>query len=282
MKIQINRVPIDFTLEEETTVADVVRSLGAWAQGQGVVLVSILADGKAVPQDDPTSITSVGLLEVEAVPQSDQNLARLSVITEFFQLLSQSLAAPNGPTEEWRAEYAAIRPGLFPTLDPVGSRAQGPLAVLDASWDDRFEVRRAADELAGLGLLLQSEVVNPGQRWDTLLKSLDETVGQAESLAGLFQKGQDKAGLEIILAFFTLLDDLNRVAPLVLRTDKLPAWDQWREDLQPFLKEAGDALEVMDYILITDLMEYEVVPRLKLVRTLGASESNLDPGRDVL
>lgn len=267
MIIRINETPVDFTLEHETTFADLHRSLTQWAANEQLELLSVLGDGKDLSPDDLAALDTLQTVEVEAVPVSEGTMARLAVIARFFALLAQSDAAG-----ELRAQYQGIR-GVLPTLlAPVAHRLQDAFETLD-KWTD--EAPAAASRIAMETAALHRELSDPKLALQEALSQLDDAL-PGDELAGLFQKGQDKEGFGRILALFTAFEDLSRRADLALGAAKIesPAWTEFLDDLRPFLTEARDALEAADHILLTDLLEYEIVPRLTGVRSCF---SILDP-----
>ena len=84
------------------------------------------------------------------------------------------------------------------------------------------------------------------------------------------------------MSLFTLLDDLNRCASRVLRTGNgdQTKWADFQAELQPILLEAERAISAGDYILLTDLIEYELIPRLGTTRAVTESLV-LDPATDI-
>jgi len=284
MTIRINQTPIDFTLESEATYSDVYRSLQAWAKAENLVILSALADGKALPPEDNTSIEVLQTVELEVVPVAEEPVGRLEIMVQFFTILGQaSLTEEPAVADQLHQEYPLVRSALFPLLSPVEPRLVGPLAILDGPWDDEQKIQTAALRMASGAEVLRKELTDPGKAVGETLQDLEARIPGLERLPGIFQKGHDRDGLDLILELFTLLDDLGRrVAAYGRQGADLSEWTPWRWELQPFLKEAGDALEASDFILLTDLLEYEVAPRLKTIKDFFPETRNLDPASGVL
>jgi hypothetical protein len=263
MIIRINDSPIDFTLEHETTFADLHRSLTAWARTENLELLSVLGDGRALAPDDATGLDGLGVIEIEAVPASEGTAARLALVSRFFAVAALE------PTEELRGQYEGFRALVPQMLGPAAHRVAEELALLDGDWSTPG-VPGAAARLARLAASLHGELSAPTAALTEALDRL-ETSLPGDELARLFQKGDDREGFERILTLFTAFEDVTRRADLVATGD---AWSALQDDLRPFLGEARDALAASDHILLTDLLEYEIVPRLKDIR---ACFSNLDP-----
>lgn len=262
MILRINETPVDFTLEREKTFADLYLSLDAWARSQQLELFSVLADGRSLAPDDAVGLETLKTVDVEAIPKGSGTLARLALVTRFFTLAAQA----DGPSAELKEQYSAIR-GIVPTLlSPVTHRLADAWDLLEGDWSQPG-ISDAAARVAREAAALHRELSDPRAALAEALDQLESAL-PGEELAQLFQKGDDKEGFERILALFTAFENLTRRAELALETAKADttAWNAFQEDLRPFLGEARDALEAADQILLTDLLEYEIVPRLSAVR----------------
>lgn len=284
MNIRINQVSVDFALETETTLADLARSLGLWADSQNMSVFSILADGKAWAQEEEFPLSGIAEVEVEVVPAADRELARVEVVGEFFSLLEQGCVQGDSHLlSELRQEFGLVRPALFPLLDPIASRLNPDLTVLDGAWENLAVIGESARRIAASTTAFGRELKEPSEALYQTLDRLEASLDPLSDLGLLFQKGQDREGFELILNLFTWLEDLSRLAPLHFRTHggEEPAWIQFHSDLQPVLQEAENALAAEDYILLTDLIEYELTPRLRSARST-LSTSVLDPAPGLL
>src|SRR6185369_15937253 len=128
MIIRINDTPVDFTLEHETTFADLRRSLVQWAETEKLELISVLGDGKDLSPDDPAALEKLSTVEVEAVPVAQGAMARLAVIAKFFTLVAHA----EGAGDDLRAQYRGIRDVLPTLLSPVAHRLGDAFEAIDA------------------------------------------------------------------------------------------------------------------------------------------------------
>ena len=267
MTIRINQIAVDFTLEKEKTFADLTESLQEWAATQELAIMGVLADGKALEPQDNLPLSDVQLVEVEAVPTTERDLARMDVISQYFALLAQALERNDqAMIGELHRDYPSIREALILLASSMVRRWEANLAVLDGPWADGQTLGEVCRNLANETGTLRWEWQQPEKALAVTLSNLSRGLDELENLAVLFQKGQDKDGFALILRLFTLLEDLGRRIPLAItkREERLD-WEGLSGELQPFLKEAEDALSSGDYILLTDLLEYEVTPRLRTI-----------------
>jgi len=285
MTIRINQIAVDFTLEKEKTLADLTASLRAWATGQDLAILGILADGKALGPEDATPLEGLHTIEVEAVPAGERDLARVAVLARYFSLLAEGWASTNQELiEELHREYPSVRGALFPLLDGVKDRLTSPLHILDGPWMGSETLAGAAHQVAQEAESRRKELQSPALTLAQTLSALEAQIQTLADLGVLFQRGEDRAAFDLILGLFTLLEDVNRRVELYLKSDgsSTVPWQAFHDALQPFLRETEAALGSGDYILLTDLLEYEVVPRLAGLKTLFPEISNLDPVSELL
>lgn len=279
MTIRINQIAVDFTLEHEKTFAELTASLRAWAHGQDLAVLGILADGKALGPDDPRPLTELAEIEVEAVPAGERDLARVAVVARYFSLLAQAWERRDESVIATLAEeFPSVREAATGLLAAVEPRIRAAFAVLDSPWNDAEAGWRAAQSLALEAEGIRRELQNPWAALTETLDALDSSLVGLEAVPGLFQKGRDRDGLDLILHLFTVFEDLGRRAALVRRRlgGDDAAWARFHAELQPLLEESAEALAAGDTVLLTDLLEYELTPRLKTVRSLFPETGNLD------
>jgi len=285
MTIRINQIAVDFALERERTFADLTASLRAWANSQNLAVLGILADGKALGPDDQVSLADISEVDVEAVPVGERDLARVAVLARFFSLLAQGWERRDQTLiSVLQQEFSSVREAVFPLLSPIAPRLLPPLKILDGPWTDSEALAQAALKVAREVENIRWELQNPVHALAATFDALEESLDHLDALAGLFQRGMDKDGLDLIVRLFTAYEDLGRRAGLARRGKEsmTTEWAKFNTELQPFLQEAGGALEAGDYILLTDLLEYEVTPRLRSVRKLFPEVLNLDRVPDLL
>lgn len=282
MTIHINQIAVDFTLENERTLADLTSALRTWAHEQDLAILGILADGQALGADDPTPLDQIHQIDVEAVPVGERDLARVAVVAKFFALVAHAATHNDGPLlSELRQEYASVRGALFPLLSVVESRLRSALEVLDAPWTDTGQVQKAASRLAVESEGRRLELQAPKQALLKTVQALVDSAKVATEVGALFQQGRDHDGFERILALFNHWEDLARRTSAA-GVDEIPRWQKFHRELQPFLQETEGALSSGDYVLLSDLLEYEILPRLFGLPDLFPEVSNLDPAESVL
>lgn len=261
MTITINHEPVDFSLDGEATVGELTVALQDWARSQGAAVLGVLADGKAA--DAALPLEGISAVDVEVVPLADRDQARLDVVLGYLDRVAQAATEDPGLLPAWEAEWPSVRAALA----EWGTPAQGPLTRLDQPWDPG--IGPAVEALAAELRAQAAERTNPEAALEALVARLEAFGSSLGDLAVHFQKGRDAEAFQSILELFTAWESLGRLVPTVLvrRGQAVAAWSDLQAELAPFFHEVEAALGSQDYILVTDLLEYEVVPRLQTLRT---------------
>jgi hypothetical protein len=260
MQLVINQTPVEMTLENERTVRDLLDSLERWALQQGQVVVGALIDGRVASEDSASILLEgIGLVELETVGRDNQLEARLGIVGEYLSLASRAVLGANIPLlKDLRSEFGPIRE----TLDGLGLWNAAERSELEKPWDTGI-AKNLLLRLSSRVLERQEMLLDPGRPLARTLTVLAQQLEGVGNLPLLWQKGQDKLAVEKVLALFSVLEDLDRIAPVALQAGRKPfSWSEFRNSIQPFLSEVRQALETQDYVLVTDLIEYELAPRL--------------------
>lgn len=79
----------------------------------------------------------------------------------------------------------------------------------------------------------------------------------------LFQSGKSAEAYHQLTLFTELLEQVNRILALLPIDGKADAFREM--DLAPILRQLAEAFEADDAVLIGDLMEYEIAPKIEIL-----------------
>ena len=230
MDILINGEATDLTWEAEKTLGEVIAGLNAWASSQGHQVTSILVNHKAADFWDPQlSIHEINNVELDTVPQEQAWLHEMNVVRGYIQRLVHTVQnSENDNLVAFQEDY----PWISPLLSRLGADTSLP------PWNDPVLLLERAKEW------LQSF---PDQ-------NLQPHLVQLKDWGRLIQQGRDREAMEALQNLSQDLENLSRLD-----------WgsEVWWKDLNAFLGEAAEALTRQDLVLVADLLEYEIVPRLE-------------------
>ncbi len=302
MDILINGERIDVTLEEEKTVGEVVNGVRNYITSSGFLITGIQKDGEMLSSDDTghwaaLPIDGIEHLGFTAIPPSEYRHSRSVALFRYLSGFARALEEGDPDSlAEIAAEYSWFEPELTNLLGGRESSVERPdeesgagrqreehtiLAFLDAFTDDlrtgRIDPERQelARTVFGQIMLLLTERIrefeDPMQELRATLKCLAETVPEISDVSLLLQTGKDREAMANIIRFTELSAKLLRLYPLLTASGALNAgnlvfdgssFQEYYTDLNRVLLELLEAFRAQDSVLIGDLLEYEIAPRI--------------------
>ena len=139
MIITINGEKIDYTLETEKTVGDVLGGLADWLQQSGMLIESVHLDGELAPMAEDEwkeeKIDAVETLAVKALDRRQGRIIQLETARDYFLLLKNSIESGD---QESLVELSAGFADLAAYPPPSAGRRSG--SVCSAAYG--FRLRR--------------------------------------------------------------------------------------------------------------------------------------------
>ena len=275
MNLKINGETVNFSLEKEKTLAEVMQGVQEWLGSAGFVISGVLADGRDLLSVSPgiwgtTPVDSVQEIDVQALCTADMKVEHWQTLDIWLAMLADEVKAPGPALEELLANLPETTEGM----------KANPFLPLGADAMDRFmrtfegkgtaEVRRFSpeqrQEAAGLIQAMRTELsrritdaAQPQEALSRCLSDLRTRVEQLPEVSVLLQTGKDKAAMETVIGF---TDTVQSVLALVPFLPPDPERGRLIADLTPILRDLAAAFGAKDSVLIGDLLEYEVAPRV--------------------
>lgn len=274
MKIFINDTAIDFRLENEQTAGMVWNELSSWLAraGQRVLTLSVDAEPVDVTAEAwrATPVDRIGVLRVVVESARQEQIDSLETIATYLELLARVLheGTPeqlDGVLEELpyvERGLAVVAPDLDGILGPVAEQV---------SASDRVDAARRSASLAGLVRERQQELLDPVGTTASAIPVLRALVGAFGDIPVMLQRDERRAAMETIARFSVAATRLMRTLPILM--ERMPelrdetienvALPEAISQLNAHLHEVQDAFERSDLVLLGDLLEYELQPRLE-------------------
>jgi len=282
MEILINQEPLSYTLESEENLGEVIDGLAHWLKDSQYAITSIDVDDQNLPIHDRSrwqdlEVGSVARLSVEAFPLSHVEQTTLAAIGDYCVLLERAIDEKDATViRELADELPYVRDRLnefFPSLSAADPRDQ----LLQEDALQRGELPhsdarvRLKTQLVSITTIVEArlrEFENPERELGLTLGQLVACSDPLVEVPIQLQTGNESYAMSTVVRFTELLSRVIRLLPLVdkshLDTDRL---GEFALDLTPFLQQLQDAFEVQDGVLIGDLLEYEIAPRLSDLRS---------------
>ncbi len=297
MEIRINEQKIDFSLEEEKTLGDVLIGIRSWLGDSGFLISSIEKDGKSLDLYNSIAWESTGVDETESLDLTilsgpEQYVVNLHTVYQYIDLLQRSIASGNGEIlRQLNEEHGFVVGNLDALLgaEGYGARLQ---SLLQASGVEKGDMKPQVQQLLAfcknLSIILEGrirEVTHPFEELKNAAAGLNSLVPQLMEVPVLLQTGKDETAMGFIIEFTEFSDKLIRINH-ILREQKLldisditveeQRFDAFYEEFNGILRELLEAFDSQDSVLIGDLIEYEVVPRTeKLNAYIGTIETSV-------
>ncbi|MFP4551506.1 MAG: hypothetical protein ACLFNT_11925 [Spirochaetales bacterium] len=279
MEILVNREPLDYTLESETSLGEVVDGVQEWLQDGKFTITSLDINNEAYPIHDrqrwqDIELDSIRRLEIEAIPLTNDRQTRTMALIEFLEILEDSVRGSNETQLRDAAnELPYVREQIARIVSSQGDAHSSILAderLNRGLLPDEQSTAALEREIANLKTLLLSrakELVYPLRELAVTLGALRSFATRLEDVPVLLQTGKEGEAMQIVVTLTELLSRVYRVAPLAEQADDADQLDlaslrSLLNELAPPLRELEEAFHVSDTVLVGDLLEYEIAPRL--------------------
>ncbi|MDR3193006.1 MAG: hypothetical protein LBT87_08075 [Treponema sp.] len=264
MIITINGKRADITLEEEKTLGEVLAGLEAWLQGSGHRLSGLELDGEKA---DPLllerffsrDVADIGVLNLSTSSWAD---LAVEALTELYGEAENFPGCPFGERAAFKQAWeksagagflAEHMRDLYTLADSVFSgQGPGPGELQKIIRERLRELEDPRREIAASGPLVEAVAARLGDL------PLDIQTGKDRRAAETVQLFSVVAGK--LLRLLGLLK-LEGYSPENLTVDGVPVFE-YLGGFESALKELATAYEAKDAVLVGDLAEYELAPRL--------------------
>jgi hypothetical protein len=258
MEIRINGQTADVTADQEKTVGEVLAALEQWLANSGHRLSGLAVDGQGA---DSSSIEQAFLTEIENVKILDIYTSSIA------DLAAASLLNLLEDTEEYERLDFKDRSSFYENWK---NRAQAAFAAqqmpdLYSLYVDAFSGGAMnCETLRAITEERLREVNDPAGEFANLRPVLEETCARLVDLPLDTQTGKDLRAAETIQIFSAIAEKIFRI----FRQFDIQGCIQQETVAQLIVefgaavKELLEAYERRDTVLIGDLAEYEMAPRL--------------------
>lgn len=282
MKLIINDQNIDFTVENEKNLSEIISHVGKWLYNQNFVINTIEADTVAVTQENIhsyTSLDSINELVITTGSLIDVKVQNLTVTLDFFTNLAVAIDTENFDyLISIAGEYQQIL-DILPLVLCINKNTEdnhisthlksllhkhNDFTLPLSSGDKSYVIK----ELNNICVLLRdrlNEFQNPDEEAQKTIKSLQTIQEDLENVSVLLQSGEKESAMKTIVRFTELFQKLLRIFELMPReniTIEGEDIESFANELNQILNELVEGFLASDSVLIGDLLEYEISPRI--------------------
>ncbi len=276
MEILINEERIDYSLERERNLLEVFDGLRAWLTREGYVITSARCDDTELDLQGKERLSGILVeeideLDIEVEQVSGRVLANLRTLRSYFSLLAGLLDRRDfAALGELLRGHAQVRESLDAILEESGIAAPGLSAAElerlvaagsrpDGASEARSELVAFAERLARELTARIDEIADPLGSLRRVSAGLKASIAELADVPIMLQTGKDRDAMAAIVRFTEVTGSVVRLIPL-LPAEAPPIVPT---DFNAILLQLVDAFIAKDSVLIGDLLEYEIAPRLE-------------------
>jgi hypothetical protein len=287
MVIMVNGSPLALEVKEGSSLGELLSGADELLDSEGSVIVSLKVEGEEIDAESYSRIAgrqaaSVTSVEIQAEDSSALRIRAIETLLELLDIARRHAedAAAHGTATDWQGLRAGARDmrdafaGLF-AADEL-SFVQLFTDILERAGDEpdkagRAEVSAQAERLTALFGERQAELRSPAGEMRTAGTLFEAKAPELAELPVLLQTGKEDQAMKAILYFIEIFNKVIRIIPELRKrgvdTGSISVegkgMPEFYGSFNQVLRELTEAFEHKDAVLIGDLAEYEVLPRMR-------------------
>ena len=287
MRITVNGAPLAIDVKDSANLGELLSGADDLLDRAGSVIVSLKVDGEEVDAEGyarfaemPSS--SVSIVEIRAEDAAAIRIRALETLLELLAICKRS--AEDTAAEDTAAVWPGLRTGARDMKDAfAGLFAADELSFVQLFSDILDRAGDKPDKAARVELSAQSdrsqevfeerlaELRRPAEEMRAAATLFDARSGELADLPVLLQTGKEDQAMKAVLYFVEIFNKVIRIIPELRRSgiDTASifvggsAMPDFYGEFNGVLRQLTDAFEHKDAVLIGDLAEYEVLPRMR-------------------
>lgn len=284
MRILINNEQIDFSLEDEKNLGEVVNELQLWLEKSGMTIDSLDINGKkAVPEEieswNTRNIDEISEIDIEAKLNTEVEAERLGAAFAAFKQLNEGIEEGDRERTTQAAEEITDSESIpyKVLLDITGEEGMNSAKQIIEQEGLRSgnipEGEEKTRTLTFTGNVLKiirgrvKELTNPHREASAAAGILTGMIPQLNEVSVYLQTGKDEEAMNLIIRFAEVTQKLLRLLPYLQKEGKSQIDEEFARNLNDKLNEVVSAFHDQDSILLGDLMEYEITPCIEELLT---------------
>jgi len=272
MEIKINGSTADIKIDNEKTVAQVMAGIEQWLSGSGHRLSGLAIDGKAADLSSlenifAKEIDTINTLDISTMPITELGVISLvNLLGDIDEFDALSFDERNEFFTNWKERPQTLfifeqMPDLFSFFENTFLNGAFSAQTLRSITEERMR-----------------EIKTPVDEFSSLRPLIEETCARLTDLPLDIQTGKDARAAQTIQIFSGITEKIFRVYRQLEIQGYIPQsaakenLSQQINDFNRAVKELLQAYEKNDTVLIGDIAEYEIAPRLAKIYNTAAGE----------
>ena len=259
MEIRINDKKLDFTIENEKTIGEILSGLDQWLRESGHRFNSLSIDGEAISAKSIQEVFSRGVESIKVLEINTASLADLTALC-LINLIDDIDEYEKIPYEDKNFFYTDWKG------TPQAVFAQDHLNDVYVLFESTF--KNGSIDFSTLKSIAKErlrETETPVVEFDAMEPIISEITLRLKDLPLDIQTGRDSCAAQTIQNFGVITEKLIRILNQLAIQGTVDA-ENIMGNLNNFsetVNELYDAYGKHDLVLIGDLAEYEIAPKLQ-------------------
>jgi tetratricopeptide (TPR) repeat protein len=273
VRLKINGEQVNYSLENERTLAEVMRSLQEWLGGAGFVIMGARA-GEQELFEAPAAVwggmpvAAVEELDIHAMHTGDVKIEHWQSLHAWLGMLAQEVDAPGPALGELLASLPETLEGMktnpFLPIGEAGKHDEERFAAVFQGVSEadvrRWPAERRREAIELIGHLRDAvaeriaEAASPKEALARCVRGLRSSLGALPEVSVLLQTGRDKEAMESVVAF---TDGIQALLSLIPFLPPDPQRNTLFGELNGVFRNLVSAFDAKDSILIGDLLVQE-------------------------
>lgn len=277
MQIFIDNDKLDFQLEKEKTLFDIIDAMRKWLSAENFIISELSVDNVQKDHSDTNllkkqEIGTVSEINISTISLHELKLSQLNAIQEFFILVMKNIESGNSESLiKLLDDYSSIKPFLKSNIDRVYESNNGFIEnILENKaeiGDHLEELRIFSENILIIAETRKNEIITPEKELEQLKNSFEKTAEDAGNVSILLQTGKDREAMETVIEFVEFLKKFSRILGILDIKKSIPVKKEEISEFNSMLKELCSAIENSDSVLVGDLLEYEIIPVVENILT---------------
>jgi len=298
--IFINGESLNFTLEDEKQLGEVYDNVHNWLSDQGFLVMKAEEENRDLTAEEANRwrekpLSEVISVEFEVKSITDMSFEILQPLHQYLLLLVKGIEQRNFEVlSDLADDFKTIETRLNQLFSSAPEKGKNSDILLFRSciqesgiFEGEIKNKDAFDASLNLTRGFLSlveerirEITAPREEFLNTIEELAKSIEPINEIPVLLQTGKDREAMRTVIQFTELSQKLIRLFPILKVSEgfdmqqKLSSGEsleEFYEDLKSILLEVNEAFIAKDSVLIGDLLEYEVSPRLENLVTITDS-----------
>lgn len=286
MKIYINEQEIDYSLDNENMLGDLLPSLEQEIKKSGGTVLSVLLNGKSISFSSEEwkniPIEKIDTLHLEADDIILTEITQLKLIVDYLDILEQVIS------NHQEVPQALEPQDLQHILDNIDRLCMGTthttlkslltyicasigLFNADTTQSISSDMNSILTQVRVIISYRIQSLMTPTKQWIYINSLIKNNLDIFHKIIEYLNSSTNFLGIQLLILYIDLLDlwinALSMVPSHITNTTDTESWlckhKTYTQNLQKYLEELSNAIEVKDWITVSDLLEYEITPLLR-------------------